>query len=81
MWLGALGEYIKSMNLKEVIFHRYVSDKELRDIYSLCDIFVYPIRGDAYGFTILETLASGMHVLTSEILRGLFDEYESGGYL
>jgi len=78
---GPLGEYLKSMNIKGVIFHGYVSDKELRDIYSLCDIFVYPTRGDNYGFTVLEALASGMHVLTSEILRGLFDEYESAGYI
>jgi glycosyltransferase involved in cell wall biosynthesis len=78
---GPLSEYLKSMNLKGVIFRGYVSDKELRDIYSLCDIFLYPTRGDNYGFTVLKALASGMYVLTSEILSGLFDEYESAGYL
>jgi len=76
-----LGEYLKSLNLKGIIFHGYVSDAVLRNIYSHCDIFVYPTRGDTYGFTILEALASGMKVLTSEILIGLFDEYELAGYL
>ena len=78
---GPMGEYLNSLNIKGVRFHGYVSDKDLRHIYSACDVFVYPTRGDNYGFTILEALASGMKVLTSEILRGLFDEYESAGYL
>lgn len=78
---GPLGEQLRSLNLQGVNFRGYVSDNDLRNIYSECDIFVYPTRGDNYGFTILEALASGMKVLTTEILKGLFDEFETSNSL
>ena len=78
---GPLAEQLRSLNLHGINFHGYVSDRDLRDIYSECDIFLYPTRGDNYGFTILEALVSGMKVLTTKIMKGLFDDFESSDSL
>ena len=78
---GNLAEQLKSLNIRGINFHGYVSDSFLREMYSKCDIFLYPTRGDNYGFTILEALTSGMKVLTTKIMKGLFDIFESSGSL
>lgn len=78
---GPLAEQLRSLNLRGINFHGYVKDRDLREIYSECDIFLYPTRGDNYGFTILEALVSGMKVLTTKIMKGLFDDFESSDSL
>lgn len=78
---GPLGDELSKNSPKNVIFKGFVSDNDLRNLFSQSDIFVYPTKGDNFGFVILEALASGMHVLTTEIMSGLFDEFQEIGAL
>jgi len=78
---GPSGDQLSKNSYKNVIFKGFISDSELRGLFSLSDIFVYPTRGDNFGFVILEALASGTHVLTTEIMSGLFDDFSDIGGL
>jgi glycosyltransferase involved in cell wall biosynthesis len=78
---GPLAQYLKGAEIEGVIFHGFVSDDDLRKMYSECDVFIYPTRGDTFGFVVAEALSSGEHVLTSKLLKGLFDEFEQMGAL
>ena len=78
---GPLGDELSKNPYKNVIFKGFVSDNNLRDLFGQSDIFVYPTKGDNFGFVILEALASGMHVLTTDIMSGLFDEFHEIGAL
>ncbi len=42
-----------------------VSDEELRALYGHCTVFCYPSLGEGFGLPVLEALAAGAPVLTS----------------
>lgn len=43
----------------------YVPNKELPAIYSMCEIFLYPSLRESFGIPILEAMACGVPVITS----------------
>jgi glycosyltransferase involved in cell wall biosynthesis len=45
----------------------YVPEEELRDVYSAVHVVLYPTRMDTWGQVILESLACGTPVITSDI--------------
>ncbi len=65
-----------------LVLTNYVSDEELRALYGLCDLFVFPSFYEGFGLPLVEAMACGAPVLAannsslSEIVRGpeqLFD--------
>lgn len=50
---------------EEIIFTDYVSDEDLRMMYNLCDLFVFPSLGEGFGLTPLEAMKCGATVITS----------------
>ena len=66
---------------RNIVFHGPLSEQELAALYRNSDIFVYPTRSDTYGTVILEALSSGLVVITSVVVKGIFDVYEKAGYL
>lgn len=50
-----------------VSFTGRVSDAELRALYHLADIFVYPTQGDTLPLVILEAMASGAPVISTAV--------------
>lgn len=44
---------------------KYVSDRELASLYRLAQFFVYPSLYEGFGFPVLEAMASGTAVVTS----------------
>ncbi|MDT4896053.1 MAG: hypothetical protein QOH25_1130 [Acidobacteriota bacterium] len=68
-WLtGELFSYLKSAEIGErVRFTGYVSDDDLRALYSSCRMFVYPSLYEGFGLPPLEAMACGAPVITSRI--------------
>ena len=48
-----------------ILYLDYVSDRELPSIYRAARFFIYPSYYEGYGFPVLEAMASGLPVITS----------------
>jgi alpha-1,3-rhamnosyl/mannosyltransferase len=57
--LRSLGERSRSLG--------YVSDADLAELYSRCAVFCYPSLGEGFGLPVLEAMAHGAAVLTSNL--------------
>jgi alpha-1,3-rhamnosyl/mannosyltransferase len=68
-WLtDALFSEVKESGLNESVrFTGYVSDDELRALYSSCKAFVYPSLYEGFGLPPLEAMACGAPVVASSI--------------
>jgi len=59
---------INELKVKEdVLFLGYVSDEELRFLYNLAEIFVFPSFYEGFGYPLLEAFACGAAVVTSNV--------------
>jgi glycosyltransferase involved in cell wall biosynthesis len=57
---------IKKLNLeKHIIFLNFIADKDLPYIYNLSDLFVFPSIYEGFGLPVLESMACGVPVITS----------------
>jgi alpha-1,3-rhamnosyl/mannosyltransferase len=70
---GALGwetgetlEAIRALGDRCIVLG-YVTDSELAELYSRCAVFCYPSLGEGFGLPVLEAMAAGAAVLTSNI--------------
>jgi glycosyltransferase involved in cell wall biosynthesis len=50
-------------------------EDDLGALYRDCDIFVFPSAGETFGLVVIEALASGLYVITSPALKGIFDVF------
>ncbi|MGG1550225.1 glycosyltransferase family 4 protein [Paenibacillus ferrarius] len=48
-----------------VIIGKHISEKQLKGLYTLGDVFVLPTRGEGVGLPFLESLASGVPVIAT----------------
>lgn len=55
------------INLNQIIFTGYLSDDELTHLYSSANVFAYPSLYEGFGLPVIEAMASGTPVLTSNI--------------
>jgi glycosyltransferase involved in cell wall biosynthesis len=59
---------VESLGLEEdVIFTGYVPDDDLRLLYNLATVFVYPSLYEGFGLPILEAMACGTPVIASRV--------------
>ncbi|HWT02211.1 MAG TPA: glycosyltransferase family 1 protein [Pyrinomonadaceae bacterium] len=68
-WLtDELFSYLKGADARDrVRFTGYVSDEDLRALYSSCRAFVYPSLYEGFGLPPLEAMACGAPVITSRV--------------
>ena len=73
--VGPMAEKIGSF--RNITYHESVTDRQLSEIYRNMDIFIYPTRADSFSLVVLQALASGLLVLTSKALRGIYTEFNN----
>ncbi|MEW6696504.1 MAG: glycosyltransferase family 4 protein [Bacillota bacterium] len=68
-WLNSdIKDIIEELKIVEdMIFTGYVSDQDLKGLYSLADIFVYPSFYEGFGLPVLEAMTCGTPVITSNV--------------
>ena len=64
-----------------IVYHGGLAPSELAALYRRCDVFIFPTSHETYGNVVLEALASGLYVIASDALIGLFDEFNKLGVL
>ncbi len=58
---------IKELDIQaDVIFTGFVSDRQLRQLYNMAEVFVFPSFYEGFGFPILEAFCCGTAVITSQ---------------
>ena len=59
---------IKSLNLEnDVVYLNNIGNKKLREIYNLCDLFVFPSFYEGFGLPGLEAASCGIPIICSDI--------------
>ncbi len=59
---------IRQLNLqKDIIFLGYVSGEDLPELYNIAELFVFPSFYEGFGLPVLEAMACGTPVITSNI--------------
>lgn len=64
-----------------LFIHGWVEDEKMPQILSSIDCFVYPTTCDNFSLAVVEALAAGSYVITSDVLMGVFDGFERIGVL
>ena len=63
----SIGDLIKKLGIEqEVIFTGFISDAQLRQLYNMAEVFVFPSFYEGFGFPILEAFCCGTPVITAE---------------
>ncbi|MGA8709987.1 MAG: glycosyltransferase family 4 protein [Thermoplasmata archaeon] len=62
-------------------YHGILSPDAIAEMYRSCDIFLFPSRFDTLGLVVLEALSSGLYVVASKAVRGVFDDFRDAGVL
>jgi len=61
------GDLIKKLGIgQDVIFTGFISDDQLRLLYNMAELFVFPSFYEGFGFPILEAFCCGTAVITSQ---------------
>ncbi len=65
--IQGLEELIKQLGIaKDVIFTGFVRDDQLRELYNLAEVFVFPSFYEGFGFPIVEAFCCGAATVTSD---------------
>lgn len=52
---------------KRIIFTDFISDDEVRVLYKICDIFLFPTKADTFPLVILDAMYNKCTIVTTEI--------------
>jgi glycosyltransferase involved in cell wall biosynthesis len=68
-WLnGSVHEQVQRLGLEESVrFAGYIEQEDLAALYSLATVFAYPSLWEGFGLPVLEAMACGTPVLTSNV--------------
>ncbi|SDS27928.1 Glycosyl transferases group 1 [Paenibacillaceae bacterium GAS479] len=59
-------EYARELGLLDkIIYFENIQQKEISQIYALCDVFIFPTRYDIFGMVLLECMYLGLPIVSS----------------
>lgn len=58
-------EKFRQMNIKGAFFHGFIPDDRVNDFYNSLDIFVFPSLAEGFGNMVVEAMAAGTPVVSS----------------
>ena len=67
---------VQSNNKMKIVYHGFLNRVDLANLFGTCDVFLAPTMADTFSIVTLEALSSGMYVIASNHLKGVFDEFE-----
>jgi len=80
-WLGYYRQRVEALGLKEEVeFHGFIPDDSLAEYYNRCSVFVLPSISssqEGFGMVLLEALACGTPVITTDIVGVAVDIKDS----
>lgn len=62
-----LDEFVSHPAFQKIHFPGYIADEDLPALYQMASIFVYPSSYEGFGLPVLEAMASGLPVITTNI--------------
>lgn len=54
-------------DLANIVWHFNLSEKELEDLYSKCNVLVTPTHADTYNLVMVEAMAFGLAIISSDL--------------
>jgi len=78
---GTLSSQIERESGGRIYLHGFVSEDDLPNVISSCDIFVYPSRCDTFSLVVLNALSCGLHVITTTEISGNFNPMSEAGFI
>jgi glycosyltransferase involved in cell wall biosynthesis len=78
---GSFDEQLRQEANKNFHYHGVLDNTGLAELYGSCDLFLYPTRWDAFPTVIVEAASSGEYIITSDKIRGVYDDLLEMGYL
>ena len=57
--------YIPSEKLENVIIYPFLPKKDLFELYSICEAFIFPTNYDIYGHVVSEAMSQGLPVIST----------------
>ncbi len=78
---GTLEGEVRHNHQRNIVYHSFIAEEELRVLYRNCDVFLFPSYNEGFPLTVLEALASGLYVITSDTMMPRFDSFSKMGLL
>lgn len=78
---GSLEDRIESQTDHRIYLHGFVSEAKLAGVVSSCDVLVYPSLCDSFSLVVLNSLSSGLHIITTEEISRNFTPFLDRGFI
>ena len=78
---GVLSSIVELNASNKIRYHGFVSDEALYRIVRDCDILIYPSICDSFALVVLNSLSSGLHVITTKDISRNFEPFVEAGHI
>lgn len=73
---GSLLETIKRKKCENIHVLGFLEEDQLEGMFRTSDVLVFPTKAESFPLVVLEALSAGLYVMTTDILREKFKDFE-----
>lgn len=73
---GSLLETIKRKKSENIHILGFLEEEKLEEMFRTSDVLVFPTKAESFPLVVLEALSAGLYVMTTEVLRDKFKDFE-----